>query len=262
MNTITCKSCANIFEQSAEVGRPRKYCKLCKPSKVLKNSNNEVKSVQIENKNSLTSTFVKIEPNIITTIEDAVNELILSFNVIKNYKQNLNGGKMRAEKGKVWTLFMARMLSQIIKKYELNYTIAIERSVQITKNLSITMDIAILNQEGKPIFHIEVKDYTDISMYKRFVLDNISLKEIYPTMHFISLSGWTASNKETRSDLNTITRIDGYVNSDSLFSDKRKSNNPLFILDHSREEIIEEYKKLMDRVSKIIIQDNKDKYVS
>jgi hypothetical protein len=204
-------------------------------------------------KNSKTIKIIKVAP-VKISVGDAVAELTAGFTTCKEAKENHEGGAMRSGKdgkGNIWEKFMVQILMNVIHNLNLPYTVQIGYKVHIMGDLYVNMDITILDANNVPIYHIEVKDYTDTSMYKRFAADNFLLVSRYPTMKFISLSGWVASTT-TQNVIDTIFGIDDATYSDTLLSSKRKSSDNLFILDRSADVLIKSANDLITRLEKVI----------
>lgn len=188
-----------------------------------------------------------------------VDNLYDGFTVCKDANECQEGGVMRAAKGQVWEDFTKEILLHVIARKKLPYFIENKKKVSVLVSdngglsIEIEMDICcLINITKEPVYHVEVKDYIDASMYKRFVADSLILSKKFPKMKHISLSGWVASAPNTQSAINSILGLSGSVFADTLLPMKRNSKNNLFLLSQPKTKIITSTEALITRLSEII----------
>lgn len=109
-------------------------------------------------------------------------------------------GDKKREKRKLINGFISQLLKHTLTHNHLHasYEMKSEYEVNITPNFSISLDSAIVNKkDGNVVYHIEDKDYMDVDMAKRFLVDSYYLMSKYPNVINIGLSLQPASPKQT-----------------------------------------------------------------
>jgi len=187
------------------------------------------------------------------TIEAAVDKLIDNFVRYKNAKLIKQGGQMRNLKGKAWqSFFIQGPIMNAIHNHNLDHIVKAEHRIEIKAPLNISADAFITNKNNKPLYFIEIKDYMDIDMYKRFAFDTYLLKE-YGCVKFISLCGWVASSSAQCDIVNKYLGYPELIHNFTLFPETRTSKNDLFILSHTREDIIKATEELTKKLETVIL---------
>jgi hypothetical protein len=149
---------------------------------------------------------------------------------------------------------MIQILLHVIAANNSSYVIRKGHKHPIQGDFAIEMDISIFSATGHLLYHVEVKDYVDTSMYKRNSTDNRCLmKSGMDKMGFIVLSGWVAIDPKISDEINNIMELDGKVILDTLLPNKRVSKDNLFILDQSYDDLIFYTKELINRLKKVIV---------
>jgi len=190
-------------------------------------------------------------------VSQIVDALYAGFEFCKQAKEHHEGGEMRSTKGQIWEDFATQVLTHTISRNKLNLSIENKKKVVVPAgnglSAEVEMDICLLiSKKETPVYHVEVKDYIDASMYKRFIADSQILSKKFPQMKHISLSGWIASSPETQSAINSILGLTGHVFADTLLPLKRNSKDNLFLLSQDKGAIIASTEALITRLTKVI----------
>lgn len=191
----------------------------------------------------------------INMVNDAVNSILECFQYCRDAEIDHDGGLMRSGKqgkGPSWEKFMEQCIQAAIKTHNLPFTTKRNHTFNILEDITISMDIVVFDQKNIPIYCIESKDYTDMTMYRRFLTDCLVIKKMHPTMKFLSLSGQVGSKKDTQMQLNKLLDLDRYIFIDTLTQNKRNSKSPLWLTQYSTNNIIQSTNEIIIRLSAFI----------
>lgn len=154
-----------------------------------------------------------------------------------------DGGSVRGIKTAFGDEFVSMIVSQAIKelKFKNNFIVATQYSfdikgIDIEENTKLKSDVVVLFKD-KPIINIEVKDYADADMYKRFLMDALLISKNYKRIDNILFQFQNASGKNDNSRKVFNSYFDIYVKTFCLTDIKR--NNKLG-LHYAKTKITEE----------------------
>jgi hypothetical protein len=191
--------------------------------------------------------------------KDLYSDAHSGFLRCKKNLQNGEGGKVRSGKGgkcDIWESLFLHIILNIIKSLGLPYKVFTNYRVPLQGGQSSPkVDIVITDWRGAIIYCIEVKDYNDITMHRGVACMMFNIRQQHPNTKFIILSGHVASTSEKQNFQNENLGLESVTYCDTLLSLKRKSDNPLFLLDFEESVIVDHINELTSRLTSYLSQE-------
>lgn len=162
-------------------------------------------------------------------------ELIAGFTKISEYKDTNVDNTANNKKGNLLEKCFHKLLEHIFNDAE--YTIKANYPLINKYGAKINADLVIFKQNN-PIVLVESKDYIDIDMYKRYILDILLLKTTYPDLNYLLLAMRKAYNDQNREAIvNTFDLAD--IAQQYTVLNTGRSSKALYVLDLPEDQVVE-----------------------
>lgn len=198
-------------------------------------------------------------------LQNIAEELMKNFRLIKSAKDNkVSKGEDSYKEIKIRTVekFCKDITVLVIKENNLPLYLKekVDEDVSTVNNVEniVNCDLAVYDIHSKMKYLLEVKDYIDTTMYKRFAFDVACAINKYPDVIGIGLclqpamtdvikSGWDLQNEKLLKGL-TVKSVYHF----SLVDKQRVSKNIIYLLDYSQQDINNRVQLLYNNLSKVL----------